>query len=144
MTGRPVSPYAALARAHLRRPEERAVFAVVAGAPGRVWTSAQAAHAAHVDELETDQTLRRFAAAGIVEVVHSDRARHYRYAAGMDYLDVAKDAWLTSELRDPVCGMPVVADTPHTARDPDGPTVHFCSLTCLTRWHRRQRRRPRA
>jgi len=138
MTGDTASAFQALARAHLPTRVERAVFAVVAGDPGRWWTAAAAARAAGVDELGADQTLRRFAAAGIVELEAGSAGTRYRYGAEMAYLAVDDGADEGDELRDPVCGMPVAADTPHVADD-HGRAVRFCSLPCLVRWQRARR-----
>ena len=136
MTEQRPSPYRALAQAHLRTPAERAVFAVVASAH-RWWTTASAARAAKVGGLDADQALRRFAAAGIVDQESGTAGRRYRYRAAMGYLHADTD--IDEEVRDPVCGMPVAADTPHVADD-HGRAVRFCSVSCLTRWQRAQRR----
>lgn len=136
MTEHRPSPFRALAQAHLRTPAERAVFAVLAGT--RLWwTADSAARAAGVGGLDADQALRRFAAAGIVDQDAGTAGRRYRYRAEMDYLH--GDADPDDELRDPVCGMPVAADTPHVADD-HGRVVRFCSIPCLTRWRRAQGR----
>lgn len=142
MTGDAPSPLQALARAHLRTRAERAVFAVVAGDPGRWWTAATAARGARVEELDADQTLRRFTAAGIVEQEAGSAGSRYRYRAEMAYLSTGGGADEDGELRDPVCGMPVSADTPHVADD-HGRAVRFCSIPCLVRWQRSQRARHR-
>lgn len=140
MTDRAPSAFRALAHAHLRTPVERAVFAVMAGTAGRWWAASAAARAADVGELDADQTLRRFEAAGIVEH-RSDRAgRRYRYRAEMAYLSAEGGIVVDDDLRDPVCGMPVAPDTPHVADD-DGRVVRFCSLPCLVRWQRARRAR---
>jgi len=133
------SAFRALAQVHLRTPAERAVFAVVTGGR-RWWTPASAARAASVDGLDADRALRRFAAAGIVDQEVGPAGRRYRYRAEMDYLQ--GDIDVDDELRDPVCGMPVAADTPHVADD-HGRVVRFCSVPCLTLWQRSQRRGPK-
>lgn len=141
MTRHGRSAFEALARAHLRSAEERAVFGVIASGPARWWSVTEAARAAHVEQLDTDQALRRFAAAGIV--AQGDQPNQYRYRDQMRYLtnECAFDA--TDARRDPVCGMPVTADAPYVAHEP-GREVLFCSLPCLLRWQRakRTRRRP--
>lgn len=141
MTGNRASAFEALARAHLRTRAERAVFAVVAASSGRWWSAPAAARAAGVDEIDADQALRRFGAAGIVEHEAGSAGNRYRYRAEMAYLSAAGDAEEEGELRDPVCGMPVAPDTPHVADD-HGRVVRFCSLPCLVRWQRAQRRLP--
>lgn len=140
MTDHGPSAFRALARAHLRTRVERAVFGVVAGAAGFWWTAAGAARAAGVGELDADQTLRRFGAAGIVEQQAGAAGRRYRYRAEMSYLRSDGGADVDDELTDPVCGMPVAADTPHIADD-RGRVVRFCSIPCLTRWQRARRTR---
>lgn len=137
MTEHRPSPYRTLAQAHLRTAVERAVFAVLAGSARRWWTAAGAARAARASALDADQALRRFAAAGIVDQEPGTAGRRYRYRAEMGYLH--GDADVDEELRDPVCGMPVTADTPHVADD-GGHVVRFCSIPCLTLWQRAQRR----
>lgn len=140
MTRDAPSAFQALALAHLRTRVERAVFAVVAGDSARWWTAAAAARAAGVDELDADQALRRFGAAGIVEQEAGSAGRRYRYRAEMAYLSTGGGAEEDGELRDPVCGMPVAADTPHVAED-HGRVVRFCSIACLVRWQRARRSR---
>jgi len=141
VTGNRSSAFEALARAHLRTRAERAVFAVVAASSGRWWTAPAAARAAGVDEIDADQALRRFGAAGIVEQEPGRTAgSRYRYRTEMAYLSAGGHTEEDSELRDPVCGMPVAPDTPHVADD-HGRVVRFCSLPCLVRWQRSHRER---
>lgn len=140
MTDHAATAFRVLARAHLRTRVERAVFAVVSGAAGRWWTASAAARAARVNNIDADQTLRRFAAAGIVEEKAGSAGRRYRYRAEMDYLTTEGVTDGNGELRDPVCGMPVAADTPHVAHD-HGRVVRFCSIPCQVRWQRAQRSR---
>ena len=140
MSGPPTSLFAALARSHLRRPAERAVFAVVAGAADRWWTSDEVAHDAGVDGLAADQALRRFAAAGIVDGARHGEVRSYRYGASMAYLQLEGAPDIDGEHRDPVCGMPVPLHASHRAPKPDGGVARFCSPVCLALWRREQRR----
>lgn len=114
------------------------MFAVVASDLGRWWTAAAAARAAGVDVLDADQTLRRFGAAGIVEREPGSAGSRYRYGAEMAYLSTEDVGAADGELRDPVCGMPVRADTPHVTDD-HGIVVRFCSIACLLRWQRADR-----
>ena len=143
MSGRPTSLLAALARSHLRRRPERAVFAVVAGAADRWWSSDEVARAAGVDNLAADQALRRFAAVGIVDGV-SGEPRRFRYGASMAYLERDGTQAIDGEHRDPVCGMPVPPHSPHSATGPDGGVARFCSAVCLALWRREQRHRQAA
>lgn len=125
------SPLARFMAAHLPTDVEWAVFTVVAGSRDRLWTAAAAAREARVSDHEADQALRRFSAAGIVERLDEPgRPRRFRWQPSMAYLDAGADP---PGLRDPVCGMPVRADSPHVADD-DGQRAVFCSLPCLVRW----------
>ena len=108
MTERVTSAFRSFAQAHLCTAPYRAVFTIRAGTR-RWWTSASTARAAGVGGLDADQALRRFAAAGIVDQGAGTGGRRYRYRAEMDYLQ--DDVDLDDGLRDPVCGMPVPADT---------------------------------
>lgn len=118
--------------AHLPTEVERAVFWVLADSQKHVWTRTDVARGAQVSDHEADQALRRFSAAGILEQLPaSGHPRRYRWRAEMAYL---RDGTEPSGRRDPVCGMPVPANSPHVAADDDGQEVAFCSLPCLVRW----------
>ncbi len=125
------STFNQFATAHLLTNVERDVFWVLAASPQRVWTAGDVAREAKVSDHEADQALRRFGAAGIVERLDEPcRPRRYRWRPEMGYL---RDTGEPSGRRDPVCGMPVPADSPHIV-DHDGREVAFCSLRCLVRW----------
>lgn len=126
------------AKVHLATNAERAIYPVLGGAPDRDWTAGEVAAAARVSHHEADQALRRFAAANIVDHTHVRGQGHrYRWHPDMGYLHQGGEV---GPAIDPVCGMPVPAGAPHTARD--GETdVSFCSLPCLVRWTSGQRRR---
>ena len=118
--------------AHLPTDVERAVFWVLAGSSSQVWTVAGVAREARVSDHEADQALRRFTAAAIMERIDDPgHPRRYRWRPEMSYLHDGSDP--VGRI-DPVCGMPVPADTPHVALDDDGREVAFCSLPCLVRW----------
>ncbi len=122
--------------AHLPTEVERAVFWVLADSQKHVWTRADVAREAQVSDHEADQALRRFSAAGILEpLAASGHPRRYRWRPEMAYLH---DGTEPSGPRDPVCGMPVPANSPHVADD-DGQEVAFCSLPCLVRWRSEHR-----
>jgi hypothetical protein len=129
--------------AHLPTDVERAVFWVLAGSLDRVWTRAEVANDAQVSDHEADQALRRFRSAGILEqLAERGGPRRYRWRAEMAYLHNGTDP---AGRLDPVCGMPVPADSPHVANDGDS-EVAFCSLPCLVRWrsdHRARRHEER-
>lgn len=130
--------------AHLPTDVERAVFWVLAGSSSHVWTVADVDREARVSDHEADQALRRFTAAAILERIDDPgHPRRYRWRPEMAYLHDGSDP---PGRIDPVCGMPVPANTPHVAQDDDGREVAFCSLPCLVRWrseHRGGRRRSR-
>ena len=128
------------AKVHLPTNAERAIYPVLAGAPDHDWTPGEVAAAAKVSHHEADQALRRFASAGIVDHSHLRGQGHrYRWHPDMRYL--RQDA-VSSSAVDPVCGMPVPPETPHSALDGDT-EIRFCSLPCLVRW-KSDRRRGRA
>jgi YHS domain-containing protein len=123
--------------AHLPTDVERAVFWVLVGSSSQVWTVAGVARDARVGDHEADQALRRFTAAGILERIDDPgHPRRYRWRPAMAYLH---DGSEPPGRIDPVCGMPVPADTPHVAPDVDGREVAFCSLPCLVRWRSARR-----
>lgn len=133
------SLFARFSSAHLPTSAERSLFSALASSRDRVWTVARAARAALVSDHEADMALRRFGAAGIVERLDAPgHPRHYRWRPEMAYLRDGPDP---SGQLDPVCGMPVPADSPHVA-DQDGQQVRFCSLPCLVRWRAEHRPRP--
>lgn len=128
--------FAQFSGAHLPTDVERAVFWVLAGSFDRVWTVAGVARDAEVSDHEADQALRRFSAAGILELVDEPgHPRRYRWRSEMAYLH---DGSEPQGRCDPVCGMPVPADSPHVA-EADGPKVVFCSLPCLVLWRSQHR-----
>ena len=140
MTARPdTDAFVRFARAHLPTRAERAIYPVLAGTPDGDWTAAEVAAAAGVSHHEADQALRRFASARIVEHSHVRGQGHrYRWHPEMAYL---RDGDVSGLPVDPVCGMPVAAASPHTARDGDT-EITFCSLPCLVHWRWERRRRP--
>ena len=140
MSDRSETSFAQFRRAHLPTDAERAVFFVLAGSLDRVWTVAGVARDARVSDHEADQALRRLTAACILERVDEPgHPRRYRWRPEMAYL---RDAGDPPGRVDPVCGMPVRADSPHIAVH-DGEEVAFCSLPCLVRWRAEQRGRHR-
>ena len=135
------TPFRRFARAHLPTAVDRAVFGVIADSETTTWTVAVVARDACVSALETDQVLRRFAAAGILERVDDKgRPRRYRWRPAMSYL---RRGTSPTGSPDPVCGMPVASDSAHRAVGDDGEEMLFCSLPCLVRWRRATARRPR-
>jgi YHS domain-containing protein len=141
MSDRADSLFSQFATAHLLTDAERAVFEVLADSLQRVWTAGGVAREAGVSDHEADRALRRFNVAGIVERLDdSCRPRRYRWRPEMGYLHHTSEP---SGRRDPVCGMPVPADSPHIVVH-DGQEVVFCSLRCLVRWRSEHRARHEA
>lgn len=134
MTARPPDRYDVwnwFARRHLRTRAERGVYQSVVGALiEEPPTVAEIAWERNLDLEDVEDVLERFEAAGIVERLQSEREpRRYRWRRDMRYLQRGPDdpfAWI-----DPVCGMPVVGDTPYRATRPDGSERRFCSSLCL-------------
>lgn len=127
------------ARAHLRTPAQHAVYRTLATDPDACWSAAEIAAHTGLDQHDIDQTLRSFTAAGIVrEVTSPAGGRCYRWRTQLRYL--LDGTTPTDEFLDPVCGMPVDADTPHTGRDSTGALVRFCSLYCRAAYRTRSRR----
>ncbi len=135
----PGSPDRALvrfARAHLTSRAHRAVYSVLAGASDSWWSPDEVAGATREDRHEIDVALRQLTAARIVEVRSLGDDPRYRWLFDTASLD---DPTAASVARiDPVCGMPVAADSPFQLEDGSG--LHrFCSLRCLTVARRRVR-----
>lgn len=119
---------ARFARAHLRSPAQRAVYATLAGAPTRATTARAIAERFPVDARQVDVVLRQFEAAGIAEPAGrtADGQRRFRWRRTMAYLHTEDDP---PALLDPVCGMPL---PPDTAYQEGG--HRFCSLRCHMAW----------
>ncbi|MBI2708600.1 MAG: hypothetical protein HYX34_02770 [Actinobacteria bacterium] len=119
--------------AHIATDVERAVFWVIAGSASNDWTVGVVAREARVDHHEAEQALRRFTSAGILEAVDGQGGvpSRYRWRSEMRYLHDGGDP---PGRTDPVCGMPVSANSPYVVPDVDGEDVAFCSVTCLVRW----------
>lgn len=137
----PVStPWDRFASAHLRTRAQRAVYRAVGSNPESWWSAVEIAKHAGFDHAEVDQVLRSFAGAGILhERTHPSGARLYCWYHELRYLFDGTAP--RAELVDPVCGMPVAADSPHTGHDPTGATVAFCSRWCQAAHRARLRRR---
>lgn len=123
------TPLARFARAHLRTRAQRAVYQTVGSNPESWWRAAEIAAHKDLDHAEIDQALRSFAAAGILhERTHPSGGRIYRWHDELRYLFQRTSP--PADLIDPVCGMPVDTDSPHTGHDATGVVVHFCSTWC--------------
>lgn len=118
------------ARAHLRSRAARAVYAVLAGGTDEWWSTEEVAGHVRLDAVEVDQTLRRFAAAGIVDERRDEHGPRYRWSAGMRYLFDTGDTGDTAAADvDPVCGMPVDASARFDLQVGER-HLRFCSLEC--------------
>ena len=117
------------ARAHLSRPEERATYFTLVGHPGRSWTPEQVATATALSEEEARRVLGGYADAGIVDRSETPQGDFYRWRSEMDYLFAPDEPSFGSV--DPVCGMPVTADSPYSTRNAFGREHRFCAALCL-------------
>lgn len=132
-------PLGRFARAHLRTPAQQAVYQTVASDPEATWSAAEIAAHTRLAHHDIGQVLRSFAAAGILrETASPGRDRRYRWRPELRYL--LDGSAPRAEFIDPVCGMPVDPDTPHTGRDASGALVRFCSPYCGAAYRGRRRR----
>ena len=127
------------ARSHLRTPAQLAVYRTVGTRPDAWWSATEIADHTGTDVTEVDQALRGFAAAGILHDHVGAAGRRYSWHRDLRY--VFDGTSPTGELIDPICGMPVAADSPHVGHDTGGAALRFCSQVCLTAHRRRLRRR---
>lgn len=133
-------PLVRFARAHLRTPAQHAVYRSVGNNPDAWWSATEIAQHAGLDVTDIDQSLRSFAATGILhERVHPTGRRLYRWRDELRY--VLDGTPPPPELIDPICGMPVNADSAYTGHDATGATLHFCSRWCQAAHRNRLRRR---
>lgn len=130
---------ARFARTHLRTPAQRAVYRTVGARPDAWWSATEIADHTGTSVLEVDQVLRGFAAAGILHDRAGPAGRRYSWHRDLRY--VFDGTSPTGELIDPICGMPVAADSPHVGHATDGAALRFCSQGCLAAHRRRSRRR---
>lgn len=116
------------ARVHLSTPAERAVYLTLVGGAQESWSAGEIARSRHLDEGEAQGVLIRFIQAGIAEpVAHGAGSPRYRWRADMDYLFGGPLEGIDSI--DPVCGMPLVTDSPLAATW-EGRAFRFCSSLC--------------
>lgn len=121
-------PLAHFARAHLRTAAQRAVYRTVGSNPDSWWTGSEIAGHTGFDPLDIARILRGFAAAGILHEQRRGQGRRYRWHDDVRY--VLDGTTPRGAMTDPVCGMPVRADSPHLDTDAEGATVRFCSRFC--------------
>lgn len=115
------------ARRHLSTREDRAVFHTLTDERTRAWSAREIAARERSDLDAIAEALVRFDDAGIVESAPTSTGRRYRWRPEMNYLfdELGRGAaW------DPVCGMPVPANSPHVAEDLHRRTTRFCSSLC--------------
>ena len=121
--------YSRFARRHLDTREERAVYLTLVGQEAESWSAGELADRNHLDADETGRVLEAFEAAGVVDAIDAPEGRRYRWRSDMDYLfgkEGDPPEWV-----DPVCGMPVLANSPYVADDAYGRPRRFCSSLCL-------------
>ena len=120
--------YSRFARRHLDTREERAVYLSLVGQEASSWSARELAERNHGDPADTERVLEEFEAAGVVEAIDSPEGRRYLWRSDMNYLfgeGGDNPGWV-----DPVCGMPVLADSPYVADDPYHRPRRFCSSLC--------------
>ena len=133
-------PLQRFARAHLRTPAQHAVYRTIASDPDASWSATEVAAHTGLDQHDIDQTLRSFTAAGIFRDATAGKAGEHRYQWRPQLRYLLEGTTPSGDCIDPVCGMPVGADTPHTGRDSSGALVRFCSSYCRAAYRARSRR----
>lgn len=121
--------YSRFARRHLETREERAVYLTLVGQETDSWSARELAERNHLDPDETERVLEAFEAAGVVDAIHAPEGCRYRWRSDMNYLFGEEGE--SPEWVDPVCGMPVLANSPYVADDPHRRPRRFCSSLCL-------------
>ena len=123
--------WSAFGRTHLSTPAERGVYLSLVGAPSDSQLSAKdIASERGVELAEVESVLARFESAGIAQAIDLvSEPRRYRWRDDMRYLEAGDLG--SFDVVDPICLMPVRADTPYTARDAEGEDRRFCSSRCL-------------
>jgi len=119
--------YSRFARRHLDTREERAVYLTLAGREAGSWSVRELAERNHLDPDDTERVLEAFEAAGVVEAIDAPEGRRYRWRSDMNYLFGENDP---PGPVDPVCGMPVLANSPYVADDTYRRPRRFCSSLC--------------
>ena len=118
--------YAQFAQRHLATPAEQAVYAALVSHQGRLWSATDLGSQAALAPAAAARILRQYAAAGIVEEAEDGR---YRWRADLSYLFGNHGDGPAS--LDPVCDMPVTADSPYRSIGAQGRVWRFCSSVCL-------------
>ena len=125
---KPYDVYSRFARRHLDTREERAVYLTLVGQEAESWSARELAERNQLDPDETERVLEAFEAAGVVDAIDAPEDRRYRWRSDMNYLFGDGDG--SPEWVDPVCGMPVLPDTPYVAYDAYRRPRRFCSSLC--------------
>lgn len=121
--------YTLFARRHLATREERAVYLTLVSQQHASWSAHEIAKRNRLDEHDVERVLDDFQAAAIVEEDGPSKdGPRYRWRSDMSYLFAPPGAPATET--DPVCGMPVLPDTPYVAPDTSGEIRRFCSSLC--------------
>ena len=122
--------YSQFAHRHLGGREERAVYLTFVAQEADSWSVDEIAERNQLPLDQVERVLEEFHAAGIVEPIEVTGQRRYRWRSDMNYVFGAREP--SAEWIDPVCGMPVLAQSPHVAEDVYGRPRRFCSSLCLT------------
>lgn len=117
------------ARAHLSTRAERAAYLALVGASTESRTPDELALGTGLEPAEFMGALDRFETAGIAEREEGPDGPRYRIRVEM--VDPFQDPDASAAWIDPVCGMPVIVDTPYRATDDLGREQRFCSSVCL-------------
>lgn len=120
--------YSRFARRHLGTREEQAVYLTLVAQEAESWSARELAERNHLDRDLIGHVLEGFEAAGVVDGIDAPYGRRYRWRSDMNYLFGERDG--SPEWVDPVCGMPVLADSPYVADDPYRRPRRFCSSLC--------------
>ena len=121
--------YSWFARRHLDTRKERAVYLTLVGQEAESWSACELGNRNHLDADETERILEAFEAAGVVDAIDAPEGRRYRWRSDMSYLFGERGD--SRDRVDPVCGMPVLANSPFAADDTYGRSRRFCSSLCL-------------
>lgn len=121
--------FSRFARRHLGTQEERAVYLTLVGQEAESWSARELAERNHLGLDAIARVLEAFEAAGVVDAFDARGAHRYRWRSDMNYLigeEGHSPGWV-----DPVCGMPVLPNSPYVADDAYRRPRRFCSSLCL-------------
>lgn len=121
--------FARFAERHLATDAQRRIYLVLVSQQARLWSAGDLATQTGLQPRQAERVLTRYLEADIVQDVGSADGGRYRWRSDLNYLLGADDAG--SQWLDPVCDMPVTADSPYQVEDASGRTWRFCASVCL-------------